>query len=105
MEGDRIGGLRAKIHHLFSTGFPEREIARLAGVVVSTCQWLIGTARRRPADLRELPMRDHDDIAQRINTRPRYFLHWAKSVEFRPQMFEASVPQGNCSPKGFSEMN
>ena len=51
-------------------------------------------------------MRELDDIAQRINTRPRHVLNWARSVElFRRQMLEASNPQGNCSPKGFSEMN
>ena len=46
MEGDLIGGLRAKIHHLFSTGFPEREIARLAGVSR-------GTVDRAVTDYRE----------------------------------------------------
>lgn len=46
MEGDQIGGLRSKIHHLFSTGFPEREIARLAGVSR-------GTVDRAVTDYRE----------------------------------------------------
>ena len=32
MEGEQIQGLRAKIRHLFSTGVPKREIARLTGV-------------------------------------------------------------------------
>ena len=51
-------------------------------------------------------MRELDDIAQRINTRPRHVLNWARSVElFRPQMLEASNPQGNRSPNGFSEMD
>lgn len=51
-------------------------------------------------------MRDLDDIAQRINTRPRHVLNWATSVElFRPQMLEASVAQGNRSPKRLSEVD
>ena len=86
----------------------DRRAGRLGwvGVVVPSCLGLIGTARGRPADLRELPMRDLDDIAQRINTRPRHVLNWATSVElFRPQMLEASVAQGNRSPKRLSEMD
>lgn len=39
------------------------------------------------ADLREFSMRDLDDIAERINTRPRRVLEWATSAElFLPQV-------------------
>ena len=39
------------------------------------------------ADLRRFSMRDLDDIAERINTRPRRMLDWATSAElFLPRM-------------------
>lgn len=43
--------------------------------------WLLRQYLAEGADLHQFSMRDLDDIAERINTRPRRVLHWATSAE------------------------
>jgi hypothetical protein len=38
----------------------------------------------KSADLRRFSLRDLDDIAERINTRPRHVLDWATAAEMLP---------------------
>jgi hypothetical protein len=53
------------------------------------------------ADLRRFTLRDLDDIARRINTRPWRVLDWATSAElFWPHVHAEYVPEADRRPGG-----
>ena len=45
----------------------------------------------KSADLRRFSLRDLDDIAERINTRPRHVLDWATAAEMLPRVRESTL--------------